>query len=241
MNAMNETSIDLSDDISAVDPFYRALAVVLTYPQAEWLAALDELDAVVKQDQPTTLATDWHTLIDYLRTTDLIELQERYVQTFDRTPSHSLHLFEHVHGEDRARGQAMVDLLDEYRTHGFDVVADELPDYVPLFLEFLSTQPTQEANDLLGDAIHVLAHLGGKLKNHESPYAVVFDALIARSPVVPEPLTVPPIRDMDEALETFGPSADGVEPLLKPSAPSVTPIHFYDQRPDPSRAADSVA
>ena len=107
MNAMNETSIDLSDDISAVDPFYRALAVVLTYPQAEWLAALDELDAVVKQDQPTTLATDWHTLIDYFRTTDLIELQERYVQTFDRTPSHSLHLFEHVHGEDRARGQAM--------------------------------------------------------------------------------------------------------------------------------------
>ena len=82
---------------------------------------------------------------------------------------------------------------------------------------------------MLGDAVHVLAHLGGKLKGNQSVYATVFDVLVQLSPVVPEPLTVPPIRDMDEALETFGPSVEGVEPLL--NKPAVAPINFYAQRP----------
>jgi nitrate reductase delta subunit len=76
-------------------------------------------------------------LLDELRSRPLIELQENYVATFDRSPSHSLHLFEHVHGESRDRGQAMVDLMDEYRRDGFEPLETELPDYVPLFLEFL--------------------------------------------------------------------------------------------------------
>jgi nitrate reductase delta subunit len=75
-------------------------------------------------------------LLDELRSRPLIELQENYVATFDRSPSHSLHLFEHVHGESRDRGQAMVDLMDEYRRDGFEPLETELPDYVPLFLEF---------------------------------------------------------------------------------------------------------
>jgi len=91
------------------------------------------------------------------------------VQLFDRNPSHSLHLFEHIHGEDRARGQAMVDLIDEYRQHGFEPVADELPDYVPLFLEFLSLCDADEAARLLGDAVHVLAHVAKKLADTARP------------------------------------------------------------------------
>lgn len=206
---------------------FKALSALLCYPEPELQQGIGDVRAVLA-DEPVYLA-QLEPLLTHLAQTDLVELQEQYVQTFDRTPSHSLHLFEHVHGEDRARGQAMVDLLEEYRKHGFDVTADELPDYVPLFLEFLSECDSDEALNVLGDAVHVLAHLGGKLKGNQSVYATVFDVLVQLSPVVPEPLTVPPIRDMDEALETFGPSVEGVEPLL--NKPAVAPINFYAQRP----------
>ncbi|MFB0948840.1 MAG: nitrate reductase molybdenum cofactor assembly chaperone [Burkholderiaceae bacterium] len=211
---------------------YKILSALLCYPQAEMLAGIPEIRALLA-DEYADFVPALTPLLDEMAHTDLIHLQERYVQTFDRTPSHSLHLFEHVHGEDRARGQAMVDLLDEYRKHGFDVMADELPDYVPLFLEFLSECTPSEAQTLLGEAVHVLAHIGHKLKGNESLYASVFEVLVARSPVVPEPLTVPPIRDMDEAMETFGPNAEGVEPLLnqRMATPAVAPINFYAQRP----------
>ncbi len=211
---------------------FKALSAVLCYPQAELQAAIPEIQAVIAEAD-AGYAEKMQPLLHRLQNDDLIHLQEQYVQIFDRTPSHSLHLFEHVHGEDRARGQAMVDLLEEYRKHGFDMASDELPDYVPLFLEFLSECDSDEAKDVLGDAVHVLAHLGGKLSGNDSDYAAVFDVLVALSPVVPEPLTVPPIRDMDEAMETFGPNVEGVEPLLRnrPTVPSVAPINFYAQRP----------
>ena len=211
---------------------YKILSALLCYPQAEVQACIPEIRTLLA-DEYAEFVPALTPLLDEMAHTDLIHLQERYVQTFDRTPSHSLHLFEHVHGEDRARGQAMVDLLDEYRKHGFDVMVDELPDYVPLFLEFLSECTPSEAQTLLGEAVHVLAHIGHKLKVNESLYASVFEVLVARSPVVPEPLTVPPIRDMYEAMETFGPNAEGVEPLLKQRmvTPAVAPINFYAQRP----------
>lgn len=204
---------------------YRALGALLVYPEAELQAAIPEL-ARTLSSQPDVLR-GVQPLLAQLAEGELIELQQAYVQLFDRNPSHSLHLFEHIHGEDRARGQAMVDLIDEYRQHGFEPVADELPDYVPLFLEFLSLCDADEAARLLGDAVHVLAHVAKKLADSGSAYAGVLDALVWLSPVAPEPLTVPPIRDMDEALETFGPGVDGVEPLLKPAIPSVATVNFY--------------
>lgn len=210
---------------------YKLLSAVLCYPEQELIDAIPELrEALVDQPHYLNLLMP---LLDELGQTDLITLQQDYVQIFDRTASHSLHLFEHIHGEDRARGQAMVDLLDEYRKHGFESVSDELPDYVPLFLEFLSTCEPEVAAPLLGEAIHVLVHVGNKLNASGSNYAAVFDVLQGLSPIQAEPLTTPPIRDMDEALETFGPGVDGVEPLLKP----VAPINFYAKRPD---AASSV-
>lgn len=204
---------------------YRALGALLVYPEAELQAAIPEL-ARTLASQPDVLR-GVQPLLAQLAEGELIELQQAYVQLFDRNPSHSLHLFEHIHGEDRARGQAMVDLIDEYRQHGFEPVADELPDYVPLFLEFLSLCDADEAARLLGDAVHVLAHVAKKLADSGSAYAGVLDALVWLSPVAPEPLTVPPIRDMDEALETFGPGVDGVEPLLKPAMPAVATVNFY--------------
>lgn len=205
---------------------YQVLSALLQYPEPE---LIDNLPALCGMLAATpSLHAPLLPLLAYLANTRLIDLQQNYVTTFDRNPSHSLHLFEHIHGESRDRGQAMVDLMEEYKKHGMMMTGDDLPDYVPLFLEFLSQQSEEEAARLLSDAVHVLAHIGRKLAANGSPYAGVFTVLEELSPVAAEELTEPPVRDMDEALETFGPGADGVEPLLKTTGiPGTHPINFY--------------
>lgn len=236
----------------------KLLSALLLYPEQDLLDALPqihlELAAIGVAESGHGHVTDGtcHSrltpLLNYLHQHDLISLQQNYVQTFDRNPGHSLHLFEHIHGESRERGQAMVDLLQEYGNAGWQMTGNDLPDYVPLFLEFLSTlDDSSHSSHLLGDAIHVLAHVGDKLQASGSPYACVFRVLQDLSPVAPQALSEPPVRDMDEALETFGPSADGVEPLLQPgklpaALPGVHPLTFYPNKsaPLPGRAARSV-
>lgn len=204
---------------------YQVLSALLQYPERALCEALPELSACLAPHEGAL--TQLAPVFAHLAATPLIDLQQQYVMTFDRNPSHSLHLFEHIHGESRDRGQAMVDLLAEYSRHGLQMVGNDLPDFVPLFLEFIGQQPSEEAGRLLGDAIHVLAHIGRKLAANGSPYACVFALLETMSPVAAEVLTEPPVRDMDEALETFGPGADGVEPLLKTMAGGAHPINFY--------------
>ena len=197
---------------------YQALALLLTYPEQAWIDHLDEAEALLIQEASINAeaAPRLHALFSLLREETLIELQQNYVATFDQNPSHSLHLFEHIHGESRDRGQAMVDLIEEYRKHDLEIDASELPDYVPLFLEYLSILPNQDAATLLGEAINVLALIGRKLQGNGSPYHTVFDVLQTLSPVEAVPLPEPPVRDMDEAMERFGPAIDGREPLLMP-------------------------
>ena len=210
---------------------YRVLSLLLDYPEQPLIDALPELDSALADVEPALCAQLAPLFAHLGGEPSLIALQETYVGTFDRQPAHSLHLFEHLHGEDRARGQAMVDLIEEYRAHGFEPVSHELPDYLPLFLEFLSLCAADEARRLLDDAVHVVAHIGHQLASRGSPYACVLQALAALASVEPQPLSVPPVRDMDEALETFGPGPDGVEPLLKPALPELAPIHFHPSRP----------
>ena len=197
---------------------FKVLSLLLCYPESDWLAALPEMEAALKVESNINgnAADKTAPLFAQLRETQLIALQESYVATFDRNPSHSLHLFEHIHGESRDRGSAMIDLLQEYWKQDFDASASELPDYVPLFLEFLSLLPADQALTLLGDAVHVIATIGRKLDANGSPYATAFQVLEALSPVEAQELAEPPIHDMDEAMEMFGPTMDGVEPLLKP-------------------------
>ena len=211
---------------------YRILSALLSYPQPDLIAALPEIEEALAAD-PEFLE-QLLPLLTYIKSNNLIRLQENYVGTFDRTHSQSLHLFEHIHGESRDRGQAMVDLIEEYRSHGFEPESNELPDFVPLFLEFLSLMDQETSEKLLGEAIHVLAAIGMRLKRNESPYNGIFMLLTTLTDVVPQEQGEPPVRDMDDAMETFGPGADGVEPLLKPnmsgcsSAPK--PVNFYPRQ-----------
>jgi len=121
-----------------------------------------------------------------LATGDLYDLQERYVLLFDRTRSLSLHLFEHVHGESRDRGQAMIDLKAQYEQVGLAMSAAELPDFVPLFLEYLATRPLREACQTLGQPAHIFAALAERLRKRSSSYEAVFRALVALADAKPK-------------------------------------------------------
>lgn len=159
----------------------KVLSALLTYPTVELQSATGELQQVlctegVLRGAHLEGALD---LIRDLALRDLFDAQERYVLLFDRTRSLSLHLFEHVHGESRDRGQAMVDLLKLYEDAGYVPTAKELPDFLPLFLEFAATRPPADALELVGQPAHVLAALKERLARRKSPYAAVLGALVA--------------------------------------------------------------
>ncbi|CAI3943680.1 MULTISPECIES: nitrate reductase molybdenum cofactor assembly chaperone [Commensalibacter] len=205
---------------------FKILSVLLCYPEQDLIDAVPELVARLEKLKidPNFLSP----LLKELGEQDLLVLQENYVNIFDRSRNHSLHMFEHIHGEDRIRGQALVDLMNEYKNHGFELsVIDELPDYLPLFLEYLSVCEKKQAIELLTSAIDVIGHIGKKLQETKSAYIGIFSLLEQYSTAKPVPLVTPPIRDMDEALEKFGPNIEGVEPLLQPNACKICPT--YDQ------------
>lgn len=108
----------------------------------------------------------------------LMDAEERYTGLFEQGRSLSLHLFEHVHGESRDRGQAMVDLMAEYSNNGYEIDSRELPDYIPMFLEYLSNRPDLEAREWLADVSHILALVGARLIDRESPYCHLFESLL---------------------------------------------------------------
>lgn len=160
---------------------YRALAILLSYPTSETAALMPAVMEALKGEglAPVTLVKRLAPLADELAGADLYDVQARYVDLFDRTRSLSLQLYEHVHGESRDRGQAMVELLKLYSSYGLELTAKELPDHLPVFLEFLSQRPVDEAVALLGQAAHVLEALRERLKKRQSNYARVFDVLVA--------------------------------------------------------------
>jgi nitrate reductase delta subunit len=166
----------------------KALSVLLTYPTAELQQAAPEIGLVLAQDKllPASTWRQLSKLTTEIATRDLYDLQERYVLLFDRTRSLSLQLFEHVHGESRDRGQAMIDLKTQYENAGLAMTASELPDFLPLFLEYLATRPLSEACATLGQPAHIFAALAERLRKRGSSYEAVFRALVALSAAKPK-------------------------------------------------------
>ena len=201
---------------------YRALGLLLSYPTPDTAAAMPAVMDALSGERlvPGALVQRLASLADELSSADLYDSQARYVDLFDRSRSLSLQLYEHIHGESRDRGQAMVELLKLYSSHGLELTAKELPDHLPVFLEFLSQRPPAEAAALFGQAAHVLEALRERLKKRQSMYACVFDALVAlvevdRNPAALKALLQEPEDNPDdlEALDrawaeeqvTFGP------------------------------------
>ena len=158
---------------------FKVLSLLLTYPTQEIKAGAGELSAAIEKEAllPKRHMALLNKLITEIETRDIYDLQERYVLLFDRTRFLSLHMFEHVHGEGSDRGQAMLDLKELYEKHGLDIAASELPDFLPLFLEFLSTRPLEDARELLNQPLHIIAGLRERLHKRGSVYASAFRAL----------------------------------------------------------------
>jgi len=163
----------------------KVLSALMGYPTAELQAANAELKSIIRSEGvlPPSHAKAVIALADDIAAHELLDAEERYVLLFDRTRSLSLHLFEHVHGESRDRGQAMVELIRIYEEAGFATTARELPDYLPMFLEFASTRDPAEALALLGQPGPVLVVLKERLERRGSPYAAVPAALVALAKV----------------------------------------------------------
>lgn len=160
---------------------FKALGALLAYPEADLIAALDEIEQVIAEEAllPKREFAGLQRLTHVLRHSDLMTSQERYVDLFDRVRSLSLHLFEHVHGESRDRGQAMVDLSALYAQQELMLADHELPDFLPAFLEYLSLLPYREAVAQLEDTVRILDGIGARLAKRGSHYAAVFNALLA--------------------------------------------------------------
>src|SRR5690625_50351 len=157
----------------------KIFSVLLSYPSPELQEAMTEVQQLIAEDQTLNEAQkeSLQPLLTALATEDIYDLQENYVFLFDRSRSLSLNLFEHIHGESRDRGTAMVDLLHTYKEAGFELNTAELPDHLPVLLEFLSLQSEQEARATLNDAGAILVALADRLKRRETDYAAILAIL----------------------------------------------------------------
>lgn len=230
---------------------YKALSALLCYPSAELKEAAPEIAALLEDENllsPEARKALVPLLKDFV-VADLYDLQERYVLLFDRSRTLSLNLFEHIHGESRERGSAMVDLLETYRAAGFDLQSSELPDHLPIFLEFLSTRPVAEAQSLIEDAGAVIAALAERLQRRETPYAAVLAGLaeMARVPKssarVAELLVIEDddpedLEALDEIWEeaevTFGPDPNAGCPVTRDMLSRMAPV---PEKPNAPRSA----
>src|SRR5215472_3180446 len=217
----------------------RALCALLTYPRRELLAALPEIQGVLASAPllDAVRRQRLERLIAELSEGDPLDLEQRYVSRFDTGRATCLWLFEHVHGESRDRGQAMVDLKGIYERAGFHLAANELPDYLPAVLEYLSCRDLTEARDMLGDCAHILRKIGESLASKGCPYAAVFDALlvIAAQPglALPTASAAPAASPMnlehvDE--DWMEPPAFGVGSKSPAAERGVTPLRFMPRK-----------
>lgn len=202
----------------------RALGALLSYPNEDMRHALPEIADVIRAS-PLIAArerTALHALIDDLAAGDLLEAEERYVDLFDRGRARSLHLFEHLHGEGRDRGQAMVDLRRLYEKAGYELSSRELPDYLPVVLEYLSCRDLAEVRDMLADCAHILKKIGETLIARGSPYAAVLQTLLVIAGEAPlDAAAIPRAKEAAENVDRdwFEHPAFGADSPATASAP----------------------
>ena len=188
----------------------------MTYPNKEIYDFLPEVNASLQDENllNTDSITGIDAFVEFFAQQPLTFWQEHYVQLFDYSRSVSLYLFEHVHGDSKDRGQAMVDLIDLYTENGLQINRPELPDYLPVFLEFLAIQTQSKAMDYLSEIIDIVGFIHKKLEDKDNPYKYLLSAIIQLSTRKPAEARIEkmetemPEISIDEAYEeepvTFG-------------------------------------
>ncbi|RSZ32021.1 nitrate reductase molybdenum cofactor assembly chaperone [Variovorax beijingensis] len=179
----------------------RALALLLGYPDAKARALMPRLADAMDAEAALSPARrkELRALARALVSVDPIEAETQFVELFDRGRSTSLHLFEHVHGDSRERGPAMIDLAQTYEKCGLLLGPHEVPDHLCVVLEFASTQPPAVARAFLGEMAHILASIFSALRKRESAYASVLAAVIELAGHKAEAVAVTDEQPIDES------------------------------------------
>ena len=179
----------------------RVLAALLGYPDEQMRGHLPEMRELLRDERALSNArrAELDALMDTLRRADPLETEADYVELFDRGRATSLHLFEHVHGDSRERGPAMIDLGQTYEKAGLMLAEGELPDYLPAVLEFVSTQPPHEAKAFLGEMAHIFNAIFGALQQRDSAYASVLGALLELAGEKAQPVEPAAEEPLDES------------------------------------------
>ena len=215
----------------------QVLAHLLSYPDAALRRHLPELRSALQAEQALASArlAELQTLMAHLAGPDALEIEAQYVELFDRGRATSLHLFEHVHGDSRDRGPAMIDLAQTYEKSGLYLGPDEMPDYLPVVLQFVSTQPPTEARAFLGEMAHIFNAIFNALQQRNSAYASVLGALIELAGEKAHAVKVVPDEPLDTAWEepvVF----DGCSVKGQAQPGQAQTIHFAKKAPAPTGA-----
>lgn len=211
----------------------RALARLLSYPDDQLRSEFDALVSAIDEEGALTRArrNELRALVTGLQRQDPLVVQARYVETFDRGRSTSLHLFEHVHGDSRDRGPAMIDLAQTYEKAGLFLAPEELPDHLGVVLEFASTQPSALAKAFLGEVAHILNAIFSALLKRESPYAAVIAAVLELAGQKAQAVAIPVEASLDDSWaepEAF----DGCSTRGQSRPGEAQPIHIVRQKPN---------
>jgi nitrate reductase molybdenum cofactor assembly chaperone NarJ/NarW len=205
----------------------RGLAHLLSYPDATLRVHLDEIVAALQDELalPKSRLNELAQLAQWMQHRSPLELEAHYVETFDRGRGSSLHLFEHVHGDSRDRGPAMIDLLQTYEKAGVYLRGGELPDHLPIVLEFASTQPPAQARSFLRELGHLLQVIFTTLQKRQSPYASVIASVLELAGEKAQAVSVPEDPTVDESwAEPAAFSGCDMAGQRRPDAPQ--PVHF---------------
>ena len=179
----------------------RTLAALLGYPDDTMQAQLPQMREVLHAERAltSTRLAELDRLIATLERRDSLDNEAEYVSLFDSGRATSLHLFEHVHGDSRDRGPAMIDLAQTYEKAGLYLGEGELPDHLPVVLEFVSTQPRREAQAFLMEMAHIFNAVYATLQKRDSAYASVLGALLELAGEKVQPVKLTPDEDLDTA------------------------------------------
>jgi nitrate reductase delta subunit len=216
----------------------RVLAHLLSYPDAELRAHLPELQAALHDEQAlgASRLTELDRLMNRLARRPGLEVEADHVELFDRGRGTALHLFEHVHGDSRDRGPAMVDLCRTYEAAGLFLAPGELPDHLTVVLQYASTQPPAQARAFLGEISHILQVILGALLRKQAGHACVLAALLELAGAKVQPVDLPAEPELDESwAEPLAFDGCSTQGQARPGQPQ--PIRIVRQAPPPARRA----
>ena len=195
--------MSLFNSVPKASKSLRVLARLLGYPNAELCGHLSDMRSALHDERALTTPrlAELDAFISSLGRKAVLEAEADYVDLFDRGRATSLHLFEHVHGDSRDRGPAMIDLTKTYEQSGLFLSDGELPDFLPVVLEFASTLEPQQAREFLGEMAHIFNAIFAALQKRQSSYAAVLGALLELAGEKASPVEVAADEPIDAVWE----------------------------------------